>query len=172
MAGLGGHIAVHRAECLNPLTKAHQRFGAACLKAGNDIVVRLVIQRHRRFVQQAQQALCIHSGFQCLAHGAGGGIQAQKHFAHGFQRAADLTPGAGGRIAVAAFFHQIAAARNIAAGGGNAAAGVFDKAARDQIRAHCQGLTGLGKLAVAVVHKHHNIGVGSLGGFYHLLDLL
>jgi hypothetical protein len=71
---------------------------------------------------------------------------------------------------VADFFHQVGFTGNIAASGGNAAAGVLDKAARDNVRASGERLPDLGELAIAVIHKDHHIGVGLAGGIGHFLD--
>ena len=73
---------------------------------------------------------------------------------------------------MAALFHQVGAACNVAAGGGDAAAGVFDETAGDQVRACGQRLLRLGELAVAVIHKDDRIGVGLASSLGHPADRL
>ena len=61
---------------------------------------------------------------------------------------------------------------NIAAGLGDTAAGILDERADAQIRADLGGLLTLGKLAVAVVHHDHSLGIAGLYSLDHLCDLL
>ena len=93
------------------------------------------IAGHGVHTHQLQQALGIHGGFQCFTHNAGGVIEAEESITQAVLRAAKVLADAGGGKAVADFFHQISFTGNIAASGGNAAAGVLDKAARDNVRA-------------------------------------
>ena len=55
--------------------------------------------------------------------------------------------------------------------GGDAAAGVLNEGAGHDIRTHLGGLQLLHELPVAVIHKHQDIGVCSLGGGDDLADL-
>src|SRR5699024_5314709 len=94
---------------------------------------------------------------------AGGVVEAHVHLPGSVQGAAQLFAQAGGVETVGTLFHQVPAARNIAAGGGDAAAGVLDEAAGDQVGAHLAGFLGLGELTVAVVHKDNDVRVGGAG---------
>ena len=88
------------------------------------------------------------------------------------QGAANLPAGARGGQAVGAQLHQIPAARDIAAGGGDAAAGVLNEGAGDDVRPHGQGLLPLHKLAVAVVHHDNGVRRLALGNLHNGGDVL
>ena len=79
--------------------------------------------------QLGEQRRGEHGGFQSLA-GARGGVEgAHEQLPVVAQGAANLPAGARGGQAVGAQLHQIPAARDIAAGGGDAAAGVLNEGA-------------------------------------------
>ena len=144
--------------------------GGIGIEAGHDIVVVLAVARDGLFAHQFQQALGIDGGLDGLTHHAGGVVEAQIHIAGRLEGAAQLLAEAGGVQAVGAELHEVFPACDIAAGGGNAAAGVLDEAAHHEV---CTGLAGfflLGELAVAVVHKDDDVGVSSAGGVGHLAD--
>ena len=83
------------------------------------------------------------------------------------QRAADLPPSAGGSQPVGAQLHQVMAASDIAACGGNTAAWVLDQGAGDNIRAHRQRLFPLYKLSITVVHHDNGVGGLALGDLHN-----
>ena len=149
----GAGKAVNRAVVLDARTEARQRLGTARIKAGHNVVVVGRVARHGVYAHQLQQALGVDSGFQGLAHHAGGVVEPQEGVAQAVLCAAQIAADTGCGKAVAAFFHQVTAARNVAARGGDAAAGVLDKAAGHQVSAHSQRLADLGEFAVAVVHE-------------------
>ena len=155
---------------LDARAEASQRGGTARVKAGHNIVVVSRIARYRVDARQFQQALGINRGFQRLADNTGRVVEAQEGIPQAVLGAAQVAADAGSREAVAALFHQIAAARNVAAGGGDAAAGVLDETACHDVRTEGYRLGGLGELAVAVVHKDHSVGVSPAGGVGHLLN--
>ena len=130
----------------------------------------LTVARDGLFAQQLQHTLVIDGGLDGLAHHAGSVVEAQIHITGRFQRAAQLLAKAGGIQAVSAQLYQIPAAHDVAAGGSNAAAGVFDQAAHGDIRAHLTGLLRLGELAVAVVHKDDDLRVCGAGGIGDFAD--
>ncbi len=119
---LGAGKAVHRAVVLDARAEASQRGGTARVKAGHNIVVVGRVARHGVDARQLQQTLGINRGFQRLADNARGVVEAEEGIPQAVLRAAQIAADAGRGEAVAALFHQIAAARNVAAGGGDAAA--------------------------------------------------
>ena len=130
----------------------------------------LAVARDGLFAQQLQHALSVDGGLDSLAHHAGGVVEAQIHIPGRLQRATQLLAKAGGVQAVSAQLHQIPASYDVAAGGCNAAAGVFDQAAHGDICAHLTGLLRLGELAVAVVHKDDDLRVCGTGGIGNFAD--
>ena len=147
-----------------------QGLGAARIEAGHDVVVVLGVAGYRVHPRQLQQALGVDGGFQRLADHPGGIVEAQEGVPQAVLGAAQIGADARRGEAVAALFHQVGPARNVAAGGGDAAAGVLDEAAGDQVRPHRQRFPGLGELAVAVVHEDDCLGVGLAGHLRHLAD--
>ena len=130
----------------------------------------LAVARDGLFAHQFQQALGVDGRLDGLADHAGGVVEAQIHIAGRLEGAAQLLAEAGGVQAVGTELHEVFPACDIAAGGGDAAAGVLDEAAHHEV---CTGLAGfflLGELAVAVVHKDDDVGVGGAGGVGHLAD--
>ena len=83
------------------------------------------VARDGLFAHQLQQALGIDGGLDGLTHHAGGIVEAKVHITGRFQRTAQLLAQTGGVQAVGAQLHQILPARDIAAGGGDAAARVL-----------------------------------------------
>ena len=67
--------------------------------------------------------------------------------------------------------HQVPAAGDVAAGGGQAAPGVLDEGAHHQVCPHMGGLQGLHELPVAVVHQDGGVGIGRPDHPAHLPDL-
>ena len=128
------------------------------------------IARHRAHAGQLKQALRIDGGLERFAHNAGRVVEAEEGIAQAVLRAAEIGPDAGGREPVAAFFDQIGPARDVAAGGRDAAARVLDEAARDEVGPEGERLLLLGKLAVAVVDKDDGARVGGAGGLGHFAD--
>ena len=138
--------------------------GGIGIKAGHDIVVVLAVARDGLFAHQLQQTLGIDGRLDGLADHAGGVVEAQIHIAGRLEGAAQLFAEAGGVQTVGAQLHEVFPACDVAAGGGDAAAGVLDEAAHHEVGTGLTGFLFLGELAVAVVHKDDDVGVGGAGG--------
>ena len=130
----------------------------------------LAVARDGLFAHQFQQALGVDGCFDGLADHAGGIVEAQIHVAGRFQRAAQLLAQARCVQAVSAQLHQVFPACNVAAGGGNAAAGILDQAAHHKVGSHLAGLLRLGKLTIAVIHKDDDLRIRRAGGIGDLFD--
>ena len=155
---------------LDARAEACQRGGTARVKAGDNVIVVGRVARHGVDARQLQQTLGVDGGFQCLADNARGVVEAEEGIPQAVLRAAQIAADAGRGKAVAAFFHQIAAACNVAAGRGDAAARIFDEAARHNVSAEGDRLRRLGELTIAVVHKDDCVGVGLAGDVGYLLN--
>ena len=129
----------------------------------------LAVARDGLFAHQFQQALGVDGRLDGLADHAGGVVEAQIHIA-GRLEGAQILAQAGGVQTVGAQLHQIFPACDVAARGGNAAAGVLDEAAHHEVCTCLAGFFLLGELAVAVVHKDDDVGVGGTCGVGHLAD--
>ena len=99
----------------------------------------LAVARDGLFAHQLQQALGIDGGLDGLTHHAGGIVEAKVHITGRFQCAAQLLAQSGGVQAVGTQLHQILPARDIAAGGGDAAARVLDETAHHKVRTGLAG---------------------------------
>ena len=130
----------------------------------------LAVARDGLFPHQLQQTLGVDGGLDGLADDAGRIVKAQIHVARGVQCTAQILAEAGGVQPVGAQLHEVAAARDVAAGGGDAAAGVLDEAAHHEVCTCLAGFFLLGELAVAVVHKDDDVGVGGTCGVGDLAD--
>ena len=128
------------------------------------------VARDGLFAHQLQQALGIDGGLDGFTHHAGGIVEAKVHITGRFQRTAQLLAQPRGVQAVGTQLHQILPARDIAAGGGDAAARVLDEAAHHKVRTCLAGLLHLGELTIAVVHKDDDLGVGGTGRVGDLLN--
>lgn len=137
-----------------------QRRCAAGIEAGDNVVVVIRITRNRVCPDHLKQTLGVDCSLERLTNNAGRIIEAEEGIPQAVLGAAEIRPDAGGGEAVAALFHKIGPACDIAAGWGDAAAGVLDEAAGDQVGPGREGFTLLGELAVAVVNKDHGVGVG------------
>ncbi len=102
---------------LDARAEACQRGGTARVKAGDNVIVVGRVARHGVDARQLQQTLGVDGGFQCLADNARG-VEAEEGIPQAVLRAPQIAADAGRGKAVAAFFHQIAAACNVAAGRG------------------------------------------------------
>ena len=112
-----------------------------------------------------------YGGLDRLGHCVGGQKQALVQQAVVPQGGAALRPDAGHRQAHGGSLHQVPPPGDVAAGGGQAAAGVFDEGAHHQVGPHVGGLDGLHELPVAVVHDDRRVGIGLLDDAAHLPDL-
>ena len=130
----------------------------------------LAVARDGLFPHQLQQTLGVDGGLDGLADDAGCIVKAQIHVARGVQCTAQILAEAGGVQPVGAQLHEVAAARDVAAGGGNAAAGVLDEAADHEVGPCLTGFLRLGELAVAVIHEDDDLRVGGAGGIGDLPD--
>ena len=95
-------------------------------------------------------------------------IQGSVHIERGTALAADT----GQSHAVGGALHQIGTAGHIAAAGSQTAAGVLDEGGGHQVSAAGHRLHLADKLAVAVVHQRHDVGVDRLDGLAQVTDLL
>ena len=130
----------------------------------------VAVARHWILAQQLQHTLGVNGGLDSLAHHAGRIVEAQIHITGRFQRAAQILAETGRIQAVSAQLHKVFAARNVAAGGSDAAAGVLDQAAHHKVCAHLTGFLRLGELAVAVIHKNNDVRVCGAGGIRNFSD--
>ena len=112
-----------------------------------------------------------HGGLHRLGHRVGGQKQALVQQAVVPQGGAALRPDAGHRQAHGGSLHQVPPPGDVAAGGGQAAAGVFNEGTHHQVGPHVGGLHGLHELPVAVVHDDRRVRVGLLDHAAHLPDL-
>ena len=168
--GFRGRIAVHRAGRLHTAAEADEGIRRTGVEAGHDVVVVLAVARDGRLAHQFQQALRINGRLDGLTHDAGRIVEAQIQIAGGIQCAAQLLAEAGCVQAVGAELHEVFAACDVAAGGGDAAAGVLDEAAHHEVGTGLAGFFRLGELAIAVVHKDDDLRVGGAGGVGDLPD--
>ncbi len=93
----------------------------------------LAVARDGRLAHQFQQALRINGRLDGLTHDAGRIVEAQIQIAGGIQCAAQLLAETGCVQAVGAKLHKVFAACDVAAGGGDAAAGVLDETAHHEV---------------------------------------
>ena len=97
--------------------------------------------------------------------------EALEQTGHKPQVGADLLTQTGGRQPVGAPGHAFPGAADVAADGGQTAAGILDQGAHHHIRPHVGGLHGFHKFAVAVVHHDLHIGLAGLAEGNQLADL-
>ena len=110
-----------------------------------------------------------------LYRGGGDGGRQEEALEEGLHQSkggAQLRAQAGGSQAVGALIDALLGAADIAAGGSQAAAGIFDEGTDDHIGADIAGFDDLGELAVAVIHHADDAGLEFLDKADQLADLL
>ena len=169
---LRGHIAVHRCSSLNTAAEGHHSLPAAQRHRLNDVMAAF------RGVGDAGEAqLFVDVGgkdrtLQGTGHHGGSQEQTLIEGRHQTQVCADLLPQTGGGQPVSAPLHALLGAADVAADGGQTAAGVFDETAYYHISAHIRRLNALHKFAVAVVHHDLDVRLDLLAEANQLPNLL
>ena len=168
----GGHIAVHRRGGLDTLAEGHHALAAAQLHGLDNVVAGLGGGGHHA----EAQLFIAGGGKHRTLYGGGrhGGGQEKSLIQLGQQAkiGADLPPKTRGGQAAGAAVDEISPAADVAAGGGQTAAGVFDETAHDHVRTHVGRLPQLGELAVAVVHHADHVRLAPLAEGDELADLV
>ena len=167
----GGHIAVDRGRRLNAAAEGQHPLRRAELDGLNDIVPRFRPVRHDA---EAQPLIHIRGKNRALERPGNDVRGKEEALVQTGQQAeirADLLSEAGGRETVGAALDAFRRAADIAADGGQSAAGVFDQAADDHVRAHVRRLDPLDKFAVAVVDHAQNVRPALLAECDQLPDL-
>ena len=164
-------IAVDRGRRLNAAAEGQHPLGAAKLDGLNDVVAALAAVRDDA---EAHALIEIRREDRALERTGDDIRREEKALIHGRKQAeicADLLTKSGRGEPVGTALDTFRRAADIAADRGQAAAGIFDQAADDHVRADVRRLDRLDKFAVAVVHHADHVRLALLAERDDLADL-
>ena len=171
IAGDGGGEGVHGSGRLDALAEGNHTGFAAQLNSLDDVMAAF---RGIGNTFKAQGLIEVRGedGTFFGAGGNGGGQEeALVQLTHEAEVGTHFLAQAGGGEPVGAAVDAGFGAGDVAAGGGKAAAGIFDQGAYDHIRADIGGFDGFHELTVAVVNHDNDIGLDGLAEGDELADL-
>ena len=169
--GFGGDIAVHGSGGLNALAEGHHGLPATQRHGLNDVMAVLVGGGNAGKAQLFIDIGGEHSALEGTGGHRGRQEQALIKCGHQTQVGTDFLAEAGSGQTIGTALHALLGAADIAADGGETAAGVFDQTAHDHIGAHIGGLQRLHKFTIAVVHHDFHVRLDALAEGNQLANL-
>ena len=169
--GQGGHIAVHRRCSLDTAAEGEHGLLAAQLDGLDDVVPGLGGVGHAPEAQALVDVGGKDRALERTGRDRRGEEEALVQRGHQAEIRADLLSEARRGETVRAALYARRGAADVAANGGEAAAGILDQRADDHVRTDIAGLDGLHELAVAVVHHADDVAADGLDERDQLADL-
>ena len=168
---LRGHITVHRCSGLDALAEGTHGLPAAQLHRLNDIPAHLPAAGDHTEAQRFIASSCKDSTLYRGGHHCGSQKQSLIETGEQTQIGAHLLAEARCAEPVGAAIDEILSAADIAAGGSQTAAQIFDEASHHHIGPHIRGFLSLHQFAVAVIHHADDVGLTALAEGDQLTDL-